>query len=128
MPVKVYELAKEFGVKNTEMVKTLTQMGMERLSPSSDLNEADEARARAAFANRADSDSGDGAAPATTTAPAASSARKRSTVARPVQTVPVQTACPQCALPCPHPAQLPPRHKRRPRPPQVAANRLKFRP
>ena len=75
MPIKVYELAKEFGVKNTEMVKTLTQMGMERLSPSSDLNEADEAKARAAFDGRkaetGSSDEDEGAAPAKA-APAAS--------------------------------------------------------
>lgn len=74
MPIKVYELAKEFGVKNTEMVKTLTQMGMERLSPSSDLNEADEAKARAAFDGRTPAANGDGASVATATVPSANGA------------------------------------------------------
>ena len=74
MPIKVYELAKEFGVKNTEMVKTLTQMGMERLSPSSDLNEADEAKARAAFDGRTASSSNETAV-APPPAPSAPSGR-----------------------------------------------------
>ena len=39
MPVKVYELAKELKMTNTEMVSTLSELGFKGFSPSSDLEE-----------------------------------------------------------------------------------------
>jgi translation initiation factor IF-2 len=46
MPIKVYDLAKEYRISNTEMVKRLKDLGYERLSPSSDLDEEAEKKAR----------------------------------------------------------------------------------
>ena len=49
MPTKVYDLAKEYRMTNTDMVKILARLGFERLSPSSDLDPDTETKARAAL-------------------------------------------------------------------------------
>jgi translation initiation factor IF-2 len=63
MPTKVYDLAKEFKVSNTEMVKTLSKLGYDRLTPSSDLDDDAEAKAREVLASAAAAN-GNGTAPA----------------------------------------------------------------
>jgi translation initiation factor IF-2 len=79
MPVKVYDLAKEFKISNTEMVKSLAKMGFERLSPSSDLDDETAGKVRAALSAAAGAGDGDGSGPAaangaTAAAPAAAPA------------------------------------------------------
>ena len=51
MPVKVYELARELGKTNTEMVGLLgTEFGLKNISPASDLDDETAQRARVTLA------------------------------------------------------------------------------
>ena len=77
MPIKVYDLAKEFKISNTDMVKMLSRLGYDRLTPSSDLDDSAESKARAELGvmTAAPAQNGtNGTASATTTATGASSA------------------------------------------------------
>ncbi len=68
MPDKVYDLAKEFKMTNTEMVNILGEMGRKNLSPSSDL---DEETARAVRERMRSTNGTNGANAAAAPAPAA---------------------------------------------------------
>jgi translation initiation factor IF-2 len=50
MPVKVYDLAKELNLSNTETLTLLDKMGLKRLSPASDLDDDTARRVRSAVA------------------------------------------------------------------------------
>ncbi|MDX1933148.1 MAG: translation initiation factor IF-2 [Capsulimonadales bacterium] len=50
MPVKVYDLAKELNLSNTETLTLLDRMGLKRMSPSSDLDDDTARRVRTAVA------------------------------------------------------------------------------
>lgn len=62
MPIKVYELAKELKITNTETLSLLDQLGMKRLTPGSDLDDQTAERIRASRSN------GNGTAPTNGTA------------------------------------------------------------
>jgi translation initiation factor IF-2 len=76
MPVKVYELARELGKTNTEMVGLLgTQFGLKNISPASDLDDETAQRARVALAGaNGASAGGNGAAAPKTATPSAAAA------------------------------------------------------
>jgi translation initiation factor IF-2 len=48
MPIKVYELAKELRITNTEALNQLIKLGMRGLTPGSDLDDSSEAKLRSA--------------------------------------------------------------------------------
>src|SRR5262245_35094029 len=75
MPVKVYELARELGKTNTEMVGLLgTELGIKNISPASDLDDETAQRARAALSGANGASAGNGASAPKTAAPAAAAA------------------------------------------------------
>lgn len=51
MPIKVYELAKELRITNTETLSLLDQLGLKRLTPGSDLDDQTAERIRASRSN-----------------------------------------------------------------------------
>ncbi len=68
MPVKVYELAKELRISNTDMVGELRRLGMANISPASDLTDEDAEKIRSAHNNNgSDGANGTGSAPSATT-------------------------------------------------------------
>jgi translation initiation factor IF-2 len=54
MPIKVYDLAKELGITNTEALSLLSRLGIKRLNPTSDLDDGTAERVRVAYANAED--------------------------------------------------------------------------
>lgn len=61
MPVKVYELAKELKLSNTETLGLLDKMGLKKLAPASDLDDDTARRVRDAIAGASASANGNGA-------------------------------------------------------------------
>jgi len=77
MPLKVYDLAKEYKLTNTEMLEVLRKQGFARLSPSSDLDDESVLRVRTALtAAVAQSDKAGGSTEAASR-PAAAAAGER---------------------------------------------------
>lgn len=74
MPVKVYELAKELRVSNTDMVAELRRLGMNNISPASDLNDAEAEKIRSAHSDNGSNGAGGNGASSPMTASAASGA------------------------------------------------------
>ena len=65
MPIKVFDLAKELKLSNAEMVAKLDQLGLGKLGPSADLDEATADKVRAALAKETAAASSGGDAPLT---------------------------------------------------------------
>jgi translation initiation factor IF-2 len=61
MPIKVYELAKELKISNTEALNQLNKLGLRSLTPGSDLDEETETRLRTAV--QGSGNNGNGATP-----------------------------------------------------------------
>ena len=79
MPLKVYDLAKEYKLTNTEMLEVLRKQGFARLSPSSDLDDESVQRVRTSLADAAaQSDKAGGSTEAASRSAAATTGRPAS--------------------------------------------------